>query len=448
MKRVIAIANQKGGVGKTTTAVNLAASLAATKRRVLLMDLDPQGNATMGSGVDKSQLTRSACEVLLGEATLAEAMIPVERGGFMILPANQDLTVAEVRLLSLPIGRETKLRHALEAHRDDFDVILIDCPPALNMLTVNALVAADSVLIPMQCEYYALEGLSALLSTVEQIRDAANPGLNIEGVLRTMFDPRNNLANEVSAQLIAHFAGKVFRTVIPRNIRLAEAPSFGTPVLFHDKESRGALAYLALAGEMIRREELEGLKHAAAQAQGEGEATADEPAPLTAAAATGAAPAENQSAAAAAHPVTEEGAPPQAPQAEPAASGPAPAQAQAACEEDLDELPSEALPAEEPTAAGEIPSLPVAAAASTEDAEPTQVPAGERAPVHANGEAAASAEPEAPPADNAITSAQSVGVHDSTSLGAGNGAPHAEHEGSPDPSGAPETPAVHGDAPQ
>ena len=306
MKRVIAIANQKGGVGKTTTRrFNLAASLAATKRRVLLMDLDPQGNATMGSGVDKSQLTRSACEVLLGEATLAEAMIPVERGGFMILPANQDLTVAEVRLLSLPIGRETKLRHALEAHRDDFDVILIDCPPALNMLTVNALVAADSVLIPMQCEYYALEGLSALLSTVER-RSAMprNPGLwNIEGVLRTMFDPRNNLANEVSAQLIAHFAGKVFRTVIPRNIRLAEAPSFGTPVLFHDKESRGALAYLALAGEMIRREELEGLKNAAAQAQDDG-ATAEEAAPaaVAAAAAAEAAPAESHAADHAAHP--------------------------------------------------------------------------------------------------------------------------------------------------
>ena len=255
MKRVIAIANQKGGVGKTTTAVNLAASLAATRRRVLLMDLDPQGNATMGSGVDKAQLTRSTCEVLLGEAELAEALVPIEDAGYTLLPSNQDLVAAEVRLLTLPIGRETKLRHALEPHRRDFDVILIDCPPALNLLTVNALVAADSVLIPMQCEYYALEGLTALLSTVEQIRVAANPELIVEGVLRTMFDPRNNLANEVSAQLITHFGDKVFRTVIPRNIRLAEAPSFGKPALFHDRESRGALAYLALAGEMIRREE-------------------------------------------------------------------------------------------------------------------------------------------------------------------------------------------------
>ncbi|HLY51941.1 MAG TPA: ParA family protein, partial [Steroidobacteraceae bacterium] len=250
-----AIANQKGGVGKTTTAVNLAASLAATRRRVLLIDLDPQGNATMGSGVDKGQVARGACEVLLGECELAAALVAVPDGGFMVLPSNQDLTAAEVRLLTLPIGRETKLRHALQAKRADFDVILIDCPPALNMLTVNALVAADSVLIPMQCEYYALEGLSALLATIEQIRDAANPALGVEGVLRTMFDPRNNLANEVSSQLITHFGDKVFRTVIPRNIRLAEAPSFGKPALFHDKESRGALAYLALAGEMIRREE-------------------------------------------------------------------------------------------------------------------------------------------------------------------------------------------------
>jgi chromosome partitioning protein len=219
------------------------------------MDLDPQGNATMGSGIDKAQLQRGACEVLLGESDLAAALVPVAEGGFMLLPANQDLTAAEVRLLTLPIGREVKLRQALQPKREAFDVILIDCPPALNMLTVNALVAADSVLIPMQCEYYSLEGLSALLTTVEQIREAANPQLSIEGVLRTMFDPRNNLANEVSAQLVTHFGDKLFRTIIPRNIRLAEAPSFGKPALFHDRESRGALAYLALAGEMIRREE-------------------------------------------------------------------------------------------------------------------------------------------------------------------------------------------------
>jgi chromosome partitioning protein len=255
MKRVIAVANQKGGVGKTTTAVNLAASLAATRRRVLLVDLDPQGNATMGSGVDKTQLERGACEVLLGEAPMGSALVRIEQGGYALLPANQDLTSAEVRLLTQTIGREVRLRRALEPVRGEYDVILIDCPPALNMLTVNALVAADSVLIPMQCEYYALEGLSALLATVEQIRLAANPPLEIEGILRTMFDPRNNLSNEVSAQLLMHFGDKVFRTVIPRNVRLAEAPSFGRPVLFHDKESRGALAYLALAGEMIRREE-------------------------------------------------------------------------------------------------------------------------------------------------------------------------------------------------
>jgi len=255
MKRVIAIANQKGGVGKTTTAVNLAASLAATKRRVLLIDLDPQGNATMGCGVDKHTLARTSCDVLLGDCTAMEALIAIEGAGFMLMPANQDLTAAEVRLLTMIAGREFKLRNALKPIRENFDVILIDCPPSLNMLTLNALVAADSVMVPMQCEYYALEGLSALVQTIEQIRASINPELEIEGLLRTMFDPRNNLANEVSAQLIEHFGEKVFRTMIPRNVRLAEAPSFGKPALLHDKESRGALAYLALAGEMIRRDE-------------------------------------------------------------------------------------------------------------------------------------------------------------------------------------------------
>jgi chromosome partitioning protein len=256
MKRVIAVANQKGGVGKTTTAVNLAASLTATKRRVLLIDLDPQGNATMGCGIDKHAQSRTSCDVLLGDCGAVEALVTVEYGGFMLMPANQDLTAAEVRLLTTPVGREFKLRNALGQVRGDFDVILVDCPPSLNMLTLNALVAADSVMVPMQCEYYALEGLTALMQTIEQIKDSINPVLEIEGLLRTMFDPRNNLANEVSAQLTQHFGEKVFRTVIPRNVRLAEAPSFGKPALFHDKESRGALAYLALAGEMIRRDEL------------------------------------------------------------------------------------------------------------------------------------------------------------------------------------------------
>ncbi len=255
MKRVMALANQKGGVGKTTTAVNLAASLSATKRRVLLIDIDPQGNATMGCGIDKHSQVRTTCEVLLGECSAAEALLPVAHGGFMVMPANQDLTAAEVRLLGVIAGREFKLRNALLAVRERFDVILIDCPPALNMLTLNALVAADTVLVPMQCEYYALEGLTALAGTIEQIRENLNPELAIGGVLRTMFDPRNNLANEVSAQLADHFGERLFRTVIPRNVRLAEAPSFGKPVLFHDKDSRGALAYLALAGELIRRAE-------------------------------------------------------------------------------------------------------------------------------------------------------------------------------------------------
>lgn len=254
MSKIIAIANQKGGVGKTTTCINLAASFVATKRKVLLIDLDPQGNATMGSGIDKNKVELTTCDLLLGEASVADLVTTSEEAGYDVLPGNSDLTAAEVALMEMP-EREHQLRKALAAVQDNYDYILIDCPPSLNMLTLNALVAANSVMIPMQCEYFALEGLSSLMETVESIKASVNPNLEIEGLLRTMYDPRNNLANDVSGQLLLHFPKKVYRTIIPRNVRLAEAPSHGLPVINYDKSSRGALAYLALAGEILRNNE-------------------------------------------------------------------------------------------------------------------------------------------------------------------------------------------------
>ena len=249
--KVIAVANQKGGVGKTTTAVNLSAALSELEQQVLLIDIDPQGNATMGSGVEKNQLSLSSYEWLVEGAGLKE-VVHTKEAKYDVLPSNIDLTAAEVGLLRME-SREYVMRGLLSGAA--YDYVLIDCPPSLNILTVNALTAADTVLIPMQCEYYALEGLSALLETIRALRASSNPQLDIEGLLRTMYDPRISLSRDVSRQLVMHFGEKLFRTVIPRNIKLAEAPSHGLPVIEYDRSSKGSRAYLALGAELLKRQE-------------------------------------------------------------------------------------------------------------------------------------------------------------------------------------------------
>ncbi len=256
MAKVIAIANQKGGVGKTTTCVNLAASLAAMQKRVLLIDSDPQGNATMASGVNKFNLPHSITQVLIDGIDIRECVIAQTSGGYHIIPANEDLTAAEVKLLDFLV-REFRLKNALTAIGANYDYVLIDCPPSLNLLTVNAMCAADSILVPLQCEYFALEGLTLLIDTVDQLARAVNPNLKIEGILRTMYDNRNRLSADVSQDLEQSFGDLVYKTIIPRNVRLAEAPSYAKPALYYDKNSTGTKAYLALAAEILEKDLLE-----------------------------------------------------------------------------------------------------------------------------------------------------------------------------------------------